>query len=107
MHSKLKGSENVQHFYFTIVLFSLGILQAHYFSLIISRCIFCSDQNVMTLYITIVNLNGEPLKQDLFYKIHFKHLTKESCKHFNARNAKICIWWCALNESFPKNMSDS
>ncbi len=42
--SKLKGSENVQHlhlFYgFTIVLFSLGILQALYFSLILSRCIF-------------------------------------------------------------------
>ncbi len=42
--SELKGSEYVQHldlFYcFTIVLFSLGILQALYFSLILSRCQF-------------------------------------------------------------------
>ncbi len=37
---------------------------------------FCSDQNVMTLYITIVNLNCEPLKQGLFIK-YFIHLTKD------------------------------
>ncbi len=90
--SKWKGSENVQHLYlfycFTIVLFSLGIQQALYFSLILDA-IFCSDQNVMTLYITIVNLNCEPFKAEskniygLFYKIHFITyvLTKESCKH--------------------------
>ncbi len=33
---------------------------------------FCSDQNVMTLYITIVNLNCEPLKQGLkIYMVFF------------------------------------
>ncbi len=44
----------------------------------------------MTLYITIVNLNCEPLKQGLkIYMVFFIkyilyiHLTKESCKHFN------------------------
>ncbi len=44
----------------------------------------------MTLYITIVNLNCEPLKQGLkIYMVFFikyilyMHLTKESCKHFN------------------------
>ncbi len=75
---------------FTFVLFSLGIQQALYISLILSRCNFCSDQNVMTLYITIVNLNCEPLKQGLkIYMVFFIkyilyiHLSKESCKHFN------------------------
>ncbi len=44
----------------------------------------------MTLYITIVNLDCEPLKQGLknIYGLFIKyilyiHLTKESCKHFN------------------------
>ncbi len=44
----------------------------------------------MTLYITIVNLNCEPLKQGLkIYMVFLKkyilyiHLTKESCKHLN------------------------
>ncbi len=44
----------------------------------------------MTLYITTVNLNGEPLKQGLkIYMVFFikyilyMRLTKESCKHLN------------------------
>ncbi len=81
--SKLKGSENVQHLYlfycFTFVLFSLGIQQALYFSLILSRCIFllrskCYDIVYYNCKLKLWTFKaGSKNIYGSFYKINFIH----------------------------------
>ncbi len=106
--SKLKGSENVQHLYlfycFTIVLFSLGILQALYFSLILSRsnfllrCFMTLYQNcklkLWTFKAGSTNIYGVFIKYNF---VHI-HLTKEFCKHLNFSHFTLTsqkmVQWC-------------
>ncbi len=60
---------NICIYFFTFVLFSLGIQQAIYFSLILSRCNFLFRSKCLSL-----------LKKK---KILYMHLSKESSRHLN------------------------